>query len=207
VYVLRDYLKPDAYEIYGLFPARLVDWIMPLFRGRKTWHLELTPKTNSFWGILTFWFLTLFVPLRPWSYRARDEWRCIGEYRQRVFEFLAIDYQLAVLMADTGQMTKGYGQTRRKTRSATQRYVDNIVRPLVELERDSGSYELTLATAATLRKVIASDDPGIDTAEELAREVVARARLQSPEQLLRYVSAAPKNELVTIQPATKPAVH
>ena len=205
--VLRDYLKPDAYEVYGLLPAALVGLLLPLcrklFPGER--YLELTPKTNSFWGVLTFWFLTLFVPLRPWSYRARDEWRFIGEYSQRVLSHLAIHYELAVLMAETGQMTKGYGHTRRKTRETTRRYVENIVRPLAGA--DSEPYRLTVETARALQKVIAGDDPGIDEAEEKARGVLARMRLQPREEVLAYVAVQPKSELVSIQPATRPATH
>jgi indolepyruvate ferredoxin oxidoreductase, beta subunit len=207
VYVLRDYLKPDAYEVYGLFPAPLVQLLLPLcrklFRGEH--YLELTPKTNSFWGVLTFWFLTLFVPPRPWSYRARDEWRLIDDYTQRVLSQLAIHYELAVLLAETGQMTKGYGQTRRKTRDSARRYVENIVQPL--MAADSEPYRLTVETARALQKVIAADDSGIDEAEEKAREVLARMRLQPRDDVLAYVAAQPKNELVSIRPATRPAIH
>jgi indolepyruvate ferredoxin oxidoreductase beta subunit len=208
VYRLHDYLKPDAYEIYGLFPARLVDLVLPLFRkvfGGRQWHLELRPKTNSFLGVATFWFLTLFIPLRRWSYRFRDEWRAIEEYRQRVLEFWEVHHELAVLMADTGDMIKGYGHTRRKTRSAMERYVDNIVRPLVAA--DGPPYTLTVETAQALRKVIAADDPGIDQAEAKVQEVLARAREKPREEVLAYVGAQPRGELVRIQPATRPAVH
>ncbi len=208
VYVLRDYLKPDAYEIYGLFPARFVDGLLPIFRklfvGRQ-WHLELTPRTNSLLGVLTFWFLTLFIPLRPWSYRYRDEWRGIDEYTDRVLRYLDMDFELAVLMAETADMIKGYGHTRRKTRDAMRRYVESIVQPLVEV--DSSPFKLTTETARALRQVIAADDPGIDQAEERAREVLARMRDEPPEQVLAYVEARPKGELVSIQPATKPATH
>ncbi len=208
VYRLHDYLKPDAYEIYGLFPARLVDLVLPLFRklfGRRQWHLELRPKTNSFLGIATFWFLTLFIPLRQWSYRFRDEWRAIEDYRQRVLEFWKVDEKLALLMADTGDMIKGYGYTRRKTRSAMERYVDNIVRPLVAA--DGPPYTLTVQTAQALRKVIAADDPGIDQAEAKVQEVLARAREKPREEVLAYVGAQSRGDLVRIQPATRPAVH
>lgn len=208
VYVLRDYLKPDAYEIYGLFPSWLVSLFLPLCRGLfgdRDRYLELSPKTNSFFGVLTFWFLTLFVPLRPWSYRARDEWRGMAQYTQRVLTYLAIHYDLGVLVAGTGQMTKGYGHTRRKTRDAARRYVENIVGPLAA--QDVAPYRLTLETARALRKVIAADDPGIDEAEEKAREVLARARLQTREEVLAYVAVQARSELVSIQPATKPAAH
>ncbi|HLG72447.1 MAG TPA: indolepyruvate oxidoreductase subunit beta family protein [Chloroflexota bacterium] len=208
LYVLRDYLKPDAYEIYGLFPASLVDLLLPLGRklfGRHERYLELTAKTNSFWGILTFWFLTLFIPFRPWSYRFRDEWRGIEEYRARVLRFLDVHYDLAVLMADTGQMIKGYGHTRRKTRAAMQRYVDNIVSPLVAA--DSEPYRLTLETAQALRKVIAADDPGIDQAEARVQDVLTRMTQQPREQVLAYVEAQPVSQLVSIQPATRAASH
>ncbi|HEX6512987.1 MAG TPA: indolepyruvate oxidoreductase subunit beta family protein [Chloroflexota bacterium] len=208
VYVLRDYLKPDAYEVYGLFPAWLVDLWLPIFRklfGGHERYLELTPRTNSFLGVLTFWFLTLFIPVRRWSYRYRDEWRLIAAYQQRVLDFLAIHYDLAVLIADTGQMIKGYGHTRRKTLGAMERYVDNVVRPLAAAGAEP--YRLTVETARALRKVIAADDDGIDQAEKRAREVLARLRLQSEAEVLAYVETQPKSQLVTIQPATRPATH
>ena len=207
LYVLRDYLKPDAYEVYGLFPVWLVALFLPicrkLFPGEH--YLELRPKTNSILGVFTFWFLTLFAPLRPWSYRARDEWRLINSYTENVLRFLATHYELGVLMAETGQMTKGYGHTRRKTREAARRYVENILQPLITA--DVEPYRLTVETARALQRVIAADDPGIDEAEERGREVVARARCQPPQDVLAYVAQQPKSELVNIQPATRPATH
>jgi indolepyruvate ferredoxin oxidoreductase beta subunit len=208
VYILRDYLKPDAYEIYGLFPARLVSALLPLGRklfGQRERYLELTPRTNSFLGILTFWFLTLFIPFRRWSYRYRDEWRGIDNYRASILRFIEIHYDLAVVMADTATLIKGYGHTRRKTRAAAQRYVDNIVSPLAAVDREP--YRLTVETARTLRKLIAADDNGMDQAEAKAAEVVERAREQPRDELLAYVQAAPASQLVTIQPATRPASH
>ncbi len=208
LYVLRDYLKPDAYEIYGLFPTWLVTVLLPLGHklfGARERYLELTPHTNTFFGILTFWLLTLFIPVRRWSYRYRDEWRGIAAWQTTIRDYLAIHYELATVIADSASMIKGYGHTRRKTRAAVQRYVENIVAPLAAADHDP--YRLTVETARTLRKLVAADDDGIDQAEAKVAEVLERAVQQPGEELLAYIQAQPVSQLVTIQPATRPATH
>src|SRR5437667_9831243 len=74
--VLTDFLKPDLDEIYGVLPYRLV---APFARwAERRWPhgrpaLGQHVRTTTVSGYLRVWLLTLLRPLRPISYRAREE--------------------------------------------------------------------------------------------------------------------------------------
>lgn len=199
VYEVYDFLKPDAEEIYGILPARLVDPLLRLAartrwgprltgRGDERWHFPQKPKTSALRGFLRLRLLTLWKPLRPVSWRYRKEHAAIAEYIARVKEFAAVDYEVGCLVARAGQMVKGYGETRRRTLAATRRFLDQVVAPLVRFdqERPEERFALTRQVAALARKAMAADEHGIDRAEALTRQVLERARDNSYQDLLAH---------------------
>jgi indolepyruvate ferredoxin oxidoreductase beta subunit len=181
VLVLTDFLKPDAYEIYGIFPAALVKPV--LFMGKvsgigkwaekKHFTLPLHPRPNTFTGFATFVFLTWFKPYRPISYRANQEWKHIREWAKQIARFASVDYELALLVADSGKMVKGYGDTRCRMFEAHPRYLNEIIEPLAKWEdkhRDKKgeiSYPLTLALGKRALRLVGMDDRGIEWAAKL----------------------------------------
>jgi indolepyruvate ferredoxin oxidoreductase beta subunit len=179
---VTDYLKPDAEEIYGLLPNVLVAPIVrftesSLFRKlwpkNKTITIEQKPVTTSFTGFLRLWFLTKLKSMRPYSYRYHREHSLIKKYKNHVEKFAKIDYELGCLVAKSGQMIKGYGKVRRRTMDAFSRFLDNIVNPLVDFEKNNRKgFSLTLEVGEKSLKLIATSTDGIDKAEKLVSDVL-----------------------------------
>lgn len=194
VYEVREFLKPDAEELYGILPARLVDPLLSLGRVRRfleARHFPQQPKTTSLRGILTLKLLLLLKPFRRSSWRYRKEHALIRGYVARVKQAASVDYEVAGLVARTGQMVKGYGDTRRKTIRATERFVSEVLAPLIAFDRAhlEGRFALTLKLGAHCRRLIGKDDNGIEQAVALTRQLLERANTASYQELLTGVES------------------
>jgi len=119
-----DYLKPDAYEIYGLFPNFIVIPILKIanllhFRHLKNGSNKVTfaqkPLTSSFSGFLRLWLLTKIKFLRLYSHRYHNESRIIGKYIESTVMYSKTNYDLGIIVARSGSLVKGYGDVRRRT--------------------------------------------------------------------------------------------
>ncbi len=183
VFKVVDYLKPDAEELYGLLPniiiapfVRIIE--SPIFR--KIWRRKKpitfaqTPTTTSFSGYLRLWMMTKIKFMRPHSYRFRKERALMRKYRESTIYYAGLDYKLGSLIARSGSMVKGYGKVRRRTIKAFYRFIDNIVFPLSEFERNKRkNYDITIEVAEEALKLISGESvEGIDKAERLAREIL-----------------------------------
>jgi len=189
VLVLTDYLKPDAAEIYGIIPNFLVKPMLFLgkisgiggWAAKKHFTLQLHPRPNRFSGYLTFAFLSWFKPLRPVSHRAAQEWKLINAYTKEVTHYAKLDYELGLLVAESGKLVKGYGDTRRKTTVASRRFLAKVLPPLANWEgKTHKSYSLTLAVAQRALKLIGHNDAGIEWAEQLAQWALTEAKRGKP---------------------------
>jgi indolepyruvate ferredoxin oxidoreductase beta subunit len=192
VYEVREFLKPDAEEIYGVLPARLVDLLLslgPVKRFLEARHFPQHPKTTSLRGILRLKMLLLLRPFRRSSWRYRKEHALIREYIARVKHAASVDYEVACLVARTGQMVKGYGDTRRKTIHATERFISQVLAPLIAFDRahPEGRFTLTLTVGAYARRLIGKDDSGIEQAVALTGQLLERAGGASYQELLTRV--------------------
>jgi hypothetical protein len=131
------------------------------------------PITTSFTGFLRLWLLTKLKFMRPYSYRYHKEHSLIKKYKTSVEKFVRINYELGCLMAKSGQMIKGYGKVRRRTMGAFNRFLDNIITPLVEFERKNRKgFNLTLEIGEKSLKLVATSTDGIDKAEKLTEDVL-----------------------------------
>ncbi len=70
-------------------------------------------------------------------------------------------------------MVKGYGKVRRRTIKAFNRFIDNVIFPLSEFERNKRkNYDITLEVGEEALKLVSGESvEGIDKAEKLAREL------------------------------------
>lgn len=183
VFKVVDYLKPDAEELYGLLPniviapfVRIIE--SPLFkkiwRRKKPITFAQTPTTTSFSGYLRLWMMTKIKFMRPHSYRFKKERELMRKYKESTIYYAGLDYKLGSLIARSGSMVKGYGKVRRRTIKAFYRFIDNIVFPLSEFERNKRkNYDITIEVAEEALKLISGESvEGIDKAERLAREIL-----------------------------------
>lgn len=185
VFKVIDYLKPDAEEVYGLLPYYIVAPVLSFTRTslfKKIWRRKKpltfgqTPTTTSFSGFARLWLLTKIKFMRAQSYRYRKENALVKKYTESVKIYSQYDYKLGRLIAKSAEMVKGYGKVRRRTMDAFYRFIDNIIFPLSEFERDNRkNYDITLEIGQEAIKLISGESvDGIVQAEKLARDVLER---------------------------------
>lgn len=139
VYRVVDFFSPDWDELVGLIPIR---WLknrsgeteiksdeseLPKLPSQseelKRGALQLRLETTSLTGFLLLKALTMLKPLRPYSQRFKKEWAAISEWLAEVERALGENYELALLIARSGEVVRGYGRTRRKTLAAWKVFV------------------------------------------------------------------------------------
>lgn len=177
VYSVRDYLKPDAEEIYGLLPNILVrpvvrfmdsDIFKRIWKKDKLLTLGQTPRTNSFFGYLRLWTLSRFKFIRPYSYRYKNEHLIIKKYIESIEKYGNSDYELGCIVAKSGSIIKGYGKVRRRTINTFHRFLDNVVCKLYNYESSNNSaFKLTKDISKSALELISETEDGIEKAEEL----------------------------------------
>ncbi len=172
LYEVHDFLKPDAEEVYGVLPKAFVDRLLRLWpeEKRKKAFLTQKPKTTAFRGFLRLWALSWLRPIRRASWRYALEHAGIAEFRALVARLAALDHELGVIAASTGQLVKGYGQVRRRTRAAVERFWREVLTPLAEAAARDGDFSRARRLAAEARVALARDEDerGIERAVALA---------------------------------------
>jgi indolepyruvate ferredoxin oxidoreductase beta subunit len=154
--VVTDYLKPDLDEIYGVLPHRLV---APFARwaerrwphGRPT--LGQHVKTTTVGGFLRVWVLTWLRPLRPISYRAREEHERMERWLAAVARCARWDEGLACEVARAAQLVKGYGDVRRRMAAHFDRLLEVVLRT-AEREAAGGKFDASRALASRYRTLV-----------------------------------------------------
>jgi indolepyruvate ferredoxin oxidoreductase beta subunit len=163
VVVVTDYLKPDLDEIWGVLPDRLV---RPFARwaerrwphGRPT--LGQHVRTTTISGFLRVWLLARLRPLRPVSYRAREEHARIARWLAAVRSCAARDVRLAIEVARAAQLVKGYGDVRRRMTGLHEQVVAASLRAM-ELEAAQGpGFARSTALAARLCALVLEGPDG-----------------------------------------------
>ena len=139
--IVTDYLKPDLDEIYGILPAAIG---RPVARwAERRWPhgrpaLGQHVRTTSVLGFLRVWLLGRLRGLRPISLRFEREWALIARWRQAVLDCAALDPELAVEVAETAELVRGYGEVRRRLSTAFVRLLDEGLAPAVARDRAAG---------------------------------------------------------------------
>ena len=170
--VVTDYLKPDLDEIYGILPAAIA---RPIARwaerrwpaGRPTIGQHV--RTTTVTGFLRVWLLGCLRVLRPRSLRAEREWALIERWRVAVRAAAALDTDLAVEIVETAGIVRGYGDVRRRLSAAFGRLLDEIAAPAIARDRAAGGgYARSRALVAEARRLLLTDENGIEAAVALA---------------------------------------
>jgi indolepyruvate ferredoxin oxidoreductase beta subunit len=140
--IVTDYLKPDLDEIYGILPAAIgrpvARWAERRWpHGRPTLGQHI--RTTSVFGFLRVWLLGRLRGLRPISLRFEREWALIVRWREAVLACAALDPELAVEVAETAALVRGYGEVRRRLSAAFVRLLDEGLAPAVARDRAAGA--------------------------------------------------------------------
>jgi indolepyruvate ferredoxin oxidoreductase beta subunit len=128
--VVIDYLKPGVEEFASVLPhflgKRLVAWAER--RGKlDAYNVGLHIKTSGAFGYLLVRSLAWLRPLRPLSYRYREEQALIERWLALVAGAAQRDSRLAWEIAECARLIKGYGETHRRGRGNFLAIVDALV--------------------------------------------------------------------------------
>jgi indolepyruvate ferredoxin oxidoreductase beta subunit len=171
---VTDYLKPDLDEIWGVLPYRLVApfarWAQRRWpHGRPT--LGQHVRTTTISGFLRVRMLTWLRPLRPISWRAREEHARMERWLAGVTAATARDEALACEVAALARLVKGYGDVRRRLLGV---FDDALATTLRAAEADPA---VATALASRLRTLVLEGPDGESRAEALA--AAARGHLDA----------------------------
>ncbi len=171
-----DYLKPDLDEIWGVLPYRLVApfarWAQRRWpHGRPT--LGQHVRTTTVAGFLRVRMLTWLRPLRPISWRAREEHERMERWLAGVRAAAGRDDALGCEVARLAQLVKGYGDVRRRLLGVFDAALATALRAA---EADPA---FAAALASRLRMLVLEGPEGEARAEALAAAV--RARLEADD--------------------------
>jgi indolepyruvate ferredoxin oxidoreductase beta subunit len=186
VVVVTDYLKPDLDEIWGVLPDRLVrplaQWAERRWpHGRPT--LGQHVRTTTITGYLRVWLLARLRPLRPISYRAREEHARIGRWLAAVRAGAAHDTALALELARAGQLVKGYGDVRRRMLAVHEHLIAATLRAMeIEAGRGAG-FTVSTALATRLRGLALEGPDGEARLADVAAAALARLEAGDAEPL------------------------
>jgi indolepyruvate ferredoxin oxidoreductase beta subunit len=122
-------------------------------------------RTTTVLGFLRVWGLGRLRFLRPRSLRAAREWALIERWRRAVLDCAALDTELAIEVAETAAVVRGYGGVRRRLSAAFGRLLDEIVAPAVARDRTAGGgYARSRRLVAEARRLLLADEQGIGAA-------------------------------------------
>ncbi|OGA41146.1 MAG: hypothetical protein A3G28_04625 [Betaproteobacteria bacterium RIFCSPLOWO2_12_FULL_68_19] len=128
--VVIDYLKPGIEELASILPyflgRRLVSWAER--RGKlDAYNVGMHVKTSGVLGYLMVRSLAWLRPLRPLSYRYREEQQLIERWLGHVAEAARRDTGLALEIAACANLVKGYGETHRRGKGNFLAIMDALV--------------------------------------------------------------------------------
>ena len=128
--VVIDYLKPGVEEFASVLPhplgKRLVDWAER--RGKlDAYNVGMHIRTSGLFGYALVRSLAWLRPLRPMSYRYREEQQLIERWLGLVADAARRDAALAGEIAECARLIKGYGETHRRGRGNFLAIVDALV--------------------------------------------------------------------------------
>jgi indolepyruvate ferredoxin oxidoreductase beta subunit len=196
-YRLREHFRPELEELYGLLPVKVVHWFRPPEKeasiaassaSRRTLSVNL--KTTSLVGMALLKTMAALKWLRPNSWRRWKEEQLLAVYADQVEAFLDKSYDLACVVAQAGEMIRGYGGTRRRTEQLFHTYISEFLRPLVAIDErydSGGDYALTLRAVAKAQSVLKPTGDGFEEAVALARALQAHEHECSYDELLAMV--------------------
>lgn len=166
VVVVTDYLKPDLDELYGILPARVA---RPIARWAERRWPERRPalaqhvRTTSVLGFLRVWVLGRLRWLRPYSLRFEREAAPMARWEAAVLGCAALDPDLAVEVAETAAVVRGYGEVRRRTLAALERLLGEVLPAALERDRQAGrGHRRAAGTLREARRLVLADERGID---------------------------------------------
>jgi indolepyruvate ferredoxin oxidoreductase beta subunit len=132
-------------------------------------------KTTTVSGFFRVWMLTWLKPLRPISYRAREEHARMDRWLAAVGRCAGWDGALACEVARAAQLVKGYGDVRRRMVVHFDRLLDLVIRAAEREAASGGKFEASRALASRYRTLVLQGPDSEASAAALTAESATRA--------------------------------
>jgi len=128
--VVIDYLKPGIEEYASILPhflgRRLIAWAER--RGKLgAYNVGMHIRTSGIFGYALVRTLAWLRPVRPWSYRYREEQELIQRWLALVADANLRSAALACEVAECARLIKGYGETHRRGKANFLAIVDALI--------------------------------------------------------------------------------
>jgi indolepyruvate ferredoxin oxidoreductase beta subunit len=128
--VVIDYLKPGVEEFASVLPhflgKKLIGWAEK--RGKlDAYNVGMHIRTSGLFGYALVRSLAWLRPLRPMSYRYREEQQLIERWLGHVAEAAKRDPGVAREIAECARLIKGYGETHRRGKGNFLAILDALV--------------------------------------------------------------------------------
>jgi indolepyruvate ferredoxin oxidoreductase beta subunit len=162
---VREYLHPQSDEFADTLPTALGKWLL-----RTKWVTATIEKlskngiilqTTAVHGYLLLYFVARLKPIRRRSLRFNVEQVRIDAWIKSINEVIAIDYQLALEVAEVANVIKGYGSTHHNGWANFVTIMDH----LEVIKNNAGA----AASISELRKAALADENGDKLRAALAR--------------------------------------
>lgn len=135
-----DYLRPGYEELVGFLPVKWGKHLIkhPKWRSRyeRWFNKKRRMHSNSFFGFLLLYFIGGLRGWRLRTLRHHDEMQMIQGWLERIQQALTVNYDLAVVLAKTYRLKKGYSDTYHRGQSKfvlVNRYaIEHLNRPQIE---------------------------------------------------------------------------
>jgi indolepyruvate ferredoxin oxidoreductase beta subunit len=121
VYWIKDFFRPDLYEIYGILPGFLGKVLERMFSGFGL-SIKAEIFTNHLSGFIILKVISKLKFLRRLSLRYERENSLIEAYIEHARRALSYGLDAAVLAAKGGAIVRGYGDVRRDTIERWERF-------------------------------------------------------------------------------------
>jgi indolepyruvate ferredoxin oxidoreductase beta subunit len=153
---IAEFLHPRVQEIADTLPAGFGRWLLATHWARRLverfTRKGMVLKTSTIRGFLMLYFLASLKGTRRRSLRFADEQAFLQEWLRTIESVAATNYALAVEIAMTRTLVKGYSDTHERGRA---RY-DTLMQMLPQIMETADP----AATLARLRKAALADDSG-----------------------------------------------
>jgi indolepyruvate ferredoxin oxidoreductase beta subunit len=153
---IAEFLHPRVQEIADTLPAGLGRWLLNSGFARRLverfTRSGRVVKTSTIRGFLLLYFIAALKPTRRRSLRFQHERDFLQEWLRTIQIVASTNYPLAVEIATTRTLVKGYSDTHERGR---QRY-DLLMQMLPQIMETADP----AATLAALRKAALADDTG-----------------------------------------------
>ena len=116
-FAVTEFLKPGVEEFCSVLPHWLGARILAYAErhpalGRAHWGMKI--NTASVFGHLRFYLLAKLRPLRPRTYRYREEQHAIEAWLRLIVQAAPLSRELALDIVECARLIKGYGETHKR---------------------------------------------------------------------------------------------